>query len=262
MLMFKTIIKEIIEWILLIFGFLYWIVFGFSISLVSRVLYVILPPKKGILWGQYLLQKMFVVFIGYLKITHLLQLEDKQLSILAKQKGAAIIAPNHTALWDAIFIAHRIPDILCIMKGSILKNPILGGGARLAGYIPNNSTSQMLKLAISRLQAQDRLLIFPEGTRTKTEAQWLNPLKGGTALLAKHSGAPVIPIFIRSNTRFFEKGWPLYKKPKFPLKISIHVAEPVWIEKNESSQAFTQRLEQLYLKELSSPHRLQRIPYE
>jgi len=260
--MLKIIFKETLEWILLIFGFLYWIVVGFSISLLSRLLYSLLSKKTGILCGQYLLQKMFVVFIGYLKITNLLQLEDEQLSILAKQKGAAIIAPNHTALWDAIFIAHRIPDILCIMKGSILKNPILGGGARLAGYIPNNSTSQMLKLAISRLQAQDRLLIFPEGTRTKTEAQWLNPLKGGVALLAKHSGAPVIPVFIRSNTRFFEKGWPYYRKPTFPLKISITVSEPIWMAENESSQEFTQRLEQLYLKELSSAHCLRRGTYE
>lgn len=250
--------KSLWEWLLLIVGFIYWAVAGLSVTLIANLLTLLLPPRYALMSGRFILQKVFQLFIAYLKITGLLILEDSDLKALARQQGAVIIAPNHLALWDAVFIIARIPEVVCIMKGAILRNPFLGGGAKLAGYIPNDSISKMLKLAALRLQTQEKLLMFPEGTRTKSAAQWLNPLKGGVALLAKRTKVPVVPVFIRSNTRFFEKGWPLYRKPVFPLKISITVGEPVIFGKHETAQTFSQRLEQIYMAELASPHPLRR----
>ncbi|TXL18071.1 hypothetical protein BMR04_02675 [Methylococcaceae bacterium HT3] len=88
----------------------------------------------------------------------------------------------------------------------------------------------------------------------------MNPIQGGVALLAKQTSVPVIPVFIRSNSRFFEKGWPLYKKPEFPLKLSINVAEPVFMQQSETTQEFVQRLQKIYIDELSRPHPLRRAP--
>lgn len=252
-------IKYYWEWFLLLMGLLYWAITAPAISMLGTVLIVILPQKIALRCGRFLLQKDFQLFIFLLKITGLLILDDKELKSLAGRKEAIIIAPNHTALWDIVFIAAQVPEVVCVMKGSILNNPFLGGGARLAGYIPINSISQMLKLAVQRLKQNETLLMFPEGTRTKTDAQWLNPLKGGVALLAKRTKAPIIPVFIRSNTRFYEKGWPLYKKPKFPLKISFSVGKPVLKHEGESVQAFSQRLENIYLDELAKPHPLRRV---
>ncbi len=252
-------VKYCWEWFLLFLGLLYWAVVSIIISVLGMVLFAVLPQKMALACGRWLLSRAFRVFIGFLKISHLLILEDADLQSLAGHTEGMIIAPNHTALWDAVFIVARIPEAVCIMKGSIVMNPFLGGGARLAGYIPINSISQMLKIATQRLKQQETLLMFPEGTRTKTDAQWLNPLKGGVALLAKRANVPVVPIFIRSNTRFYEKGWPLYKKPQFPLRISMTVGEPVRVHANESAQAFGQRLEAIYLAELAQPHPLRRV---
>lgn len=251
-------IKYCWEWFLLFLGLLYWAVTATAISLTGTVLCWLLSQKYALTCGRFLLQKDFQFFIFLLKISGLLILEDEALKTLASRKGAMIVAPNHVALWDVVFVVAQVPELICVMKGSILRNPFLGGGARLAGYIPINSITQMLRLAKHQLNANEQLLMFPEGTRTKTDAQWLNPLKGGVALLAKQTKAPVIPVFIRSNTRFYEKGWPLYKKPEFPLKISISVGEPVKLEEGESVQAFGLRLEQIYIAELSSPHPLRR----
>ncbi len=251
-------IKYCWEWCLLFLGLLYWAVTAISISLTGTLLCWLLPQKYALLCGRFLLQKDFQLFVFLLKISGLLILEDDALKALAARKGAMIVAPNHVALWDIVFVVAQVPELICVMKGSIMRNPFLGGGARLAGYIPINSITQMLRLAKQQLKAGEQILMFPEGTRTKTDAQWLNPLKGGVALLAKQTQVPVIPVFIRSNTRFYEKGWPLYKKPEFPLKISIDVGEPVRLEKGESVQAFAQRLERIYIAELSSPHPLRR----
>lgn len=78
-------------------------------------------------------------------------------------------------------------------------------------------------------------------------------------MLAKQTGAAVIPIFMRSNTRFYEKGWPLYKKPVFPIRINIAVGEAVTMLPSETAIEFTRRLEEIYLQELSKPHPLRRM---
>ena len=251
-------IKYCWEWFLLFLGLVYWAVTSLFISLTGVVLAPLLPQKYALMCGRFLLKKDFQFFIFLLKISGLLILEDEQLKTLATRKGAMIVAPNHIALWDVVFVVAQIPNLICVMKGSILRNPFLGGAARLAGYIPINSITQMLRLAKEQLNIGEQLLMFPEGTRTKTDALWLNSLKGGVALLAKQTKAPVIPVFIRSNTRFYEKGWPLYKKPEFPLRISITVGEPIALEEGESVQAFAQRLEHIYISELSSSHPLRR----
>lgn len=252
-------IRNILEWVLLFLGLCYWAIASISISLVSALLYIILPNKQGLTCGRFLLQKDFQFFIFLLKISGLLILEDQELKRLSGYKNGVILAPNHTALWDVVFIIAKVPEALCIMKASIIKNPFLGGGAKLAGYIPINSITQMLKLSVKQLKKNETLLIFPEGTRTKTDAQWLNPLKGGVAVLAKQTGAAVIPIFMRSNTRFYEKGWPLYKKPVFPIRINIAVGEAVTMLPSETAIEFTRRLEEIYLQELSKPHPLRRM---
>ena len=240
-------------------GLLYWAVVGFSITLIGAVLYVLLPKKQTLPCGRFLLQKAFLLFIAYFKKAGLLELDDSALQTLADRKGAMIIAPNHIALWDAVFIIAKIPRTVCIMKGAILRNPFLGGGARLAGYIPNDATSQMLLAAVHQLKKGATLLLFPEGTRTKTKAQWLNPFQGAVGVLAKHSGAPVLPVFIRCNSRFYEKGWSLYRKPPFPIQLHFSVGEPIYFSAGETVQTFAARLEKLYLTELAKPHPLRRI---
>lgn len=239
-------------------GLLYWAVAGLSVTIAGIIFYTLLPQKYSRPCGRFILQKAFLIFIYYLKITRLLYLDDGALTVLKDYQGGAIIAPNHIALWDAVFIIAKIPETVCIMKGAILRNPFLGGGARLAGYIANDSSSQMLKAASKQLEQGEKLLLFPEGTRTKHEAQWLNPFQGAVAVIAKRTGVPVIPVYIRSNSRFFEKEWPLYKKPEFPLHISFELGEAVYFSKEDDVHSFTDKLQQHYLNVLSKPHPLRR----
>jgi 1-acyl-sn-glycerol-3-phosphate acyltransferase len=239
-------------------GLLYWAVAGLSITAFGSLLYAILPKKYSLPCGRFILQKAFLLFIAYFKAAGLLNLDDSALQSLADKKQAMIIAPNHISLWDAVFIIAKIPETVCIMKGAILRNPFLGGGARLAGYIPNDSTTQMLLAATHQAKKGEKLLLFPEGTRTKTDAQWLNPFQGAVAVIAKHAGVPVFPVFIRCNSRFYEKGWALYRKPPFPIQVSFEVGEAIVFAAGETVQTFTLRLELLYLAELAKPHPLRR----
>ncbi len=239
-------------------GFAYWGVAGLLITAISIPLILVLPCSAAKRLGRGMLHRTFRVFVRYLRATDLVHADLESLDALKNDPGAVIIAPNHTSLWDAVFVISKLPQPICIMKESILCNPFLGGGARLAGYIPNGSATGMIKAAAEALQHGGQLLLFPEGTRTRRDARWINPLRGGCALIARKAGVPVRPVFIRSNTRFLEKGWPLWKKPEFPIRVSIELGEPVMPGENESAHEFTKRLEAIFELNLSRAHKLRR----
>jgi 1-acyl-sn-glycerol-3-phosphate acyltransferase len=161
-------------------------------------------------------------------------------------------------LWDVVFIISRMPDAICVIKESILNNLFLGGGSRLSGYISNAGTSSMVRAASESLQRGGQLLLFPEGTRTHVNARWVNPLKGGCALIAKRAGVPIYPVFIRSDTRYLQKGWPLWRRPVFPIHMSLELGEPLLPIDGETAHDLNERLQAVYEQELSRPHPLRR----
>jgi 1-acyl-sn-glycerol-3-phosphate acyltransferase len=239
-------------------GFLYWGTFGLLFTLVSLPLRIMLPRRRAEILGRTLLHHAFRLFVGYLRVTRLVKVDLDSLKPLKSRNEPLIIAPNHTSLWDAVFVIACLPQPICIMKDSILRNPFLGGGARLAGYIPNGKSSRLVRQAAEALDRGGQLLLFPEGTRTRRDRRWINPLRGGCALIARRAEVAVLPVFVRSNTRFLEKDWPLWKRPQFPLQLSFELGEPMHPEKGESAKDFTNRLEQVYTTNLSRPHKLRR----
>jgi 1-acyl-sn-glycerol-3-phosphate acyltransferase len=240
-------------------GLLYWLVFGGLLTLAGGPLHLVLPRETGKRLGRFLLRHLFRSFVVYLRLARLVILESGGLGFLEKSPAACIVAPNHTSLWDVVFLVARMPRAVCVMKQSILNNPVLGGGARLAGYIPNDSRTRVIRAAAEALENGGQLLLFPEGTRTRREARWINPLAGGCAIIALRSGAPVLPVFIRSDTRYLEKGWPLWKRPVFPIHIRIDAGDPLTPHPGESTQEFTSRLQSVFEAELSQPHPLRRL---
>ena len=239
-------------------GLSYWAFFGGLLTLIGGPLHWLLPRRPGERLGRFLLHHLFRWFVVFLKWAGLVKIDSSGLDTLGKSGQPLIAAPNHIALWDAVFIIARFPSAVCVMKKSILRNPVLGGGARLAGYIANDGTTRMIRNAEKSLEGGGHLLLFPEGTRTKPDARWINPLKGGCAIIALRAKVPIHPLFIRSNTRFLEKGWPLWRRPAFPIHIRIDAGEPLFPKPGESAQSLTRRLEAVFENELSQPHPLRR----
>ena len=242
----------------MVLGILYWGIFGGLLTLIGGPLHAILPRRAGERLGRFFLHHLFRLFVALLRMANLVKADTSALERLGKSGNSFIVAPNHIALWDAVFIIARLPQAVCVMKKSILRNPVLGGGARLAGYIANDGTTRMIRNAAKSLADGGQLLLFPEGTRTRPGVRWINPLKGGCAIIALRAQVPVHPVFIRSNTRFLEKGWPLWKRPVFPIHIRIETGEPLIPQPGESSQAFTKRLAAVFENELSKPDPLRR----
>ena len=254
----RSLVRVALDWLAMTGALLYWGILGLLVTIICGTLSFALPRKAGERFGRQVHHYIFRYFVVYLDATGLLKVDLSALEKLGRISTPIIVAPNHASLWDAVFIIARLPQAICVMKNAILRNPFLGGGSRLSGYIPNGATPRMIRDAADALRRGGQLLLFPEGTRTRPCERWINPLKGGCALIALRARVPVYPVFIRSNTRFLQKGWPLWRPPTFPIEIDISVGEPLLPEGDESASKFTRRLQRVYDQELAKSHPLRR----
>jgi 1-acyl-sn-glycerol-3-phosphate acyltransferase len=194
-----------------------WLVFGVVSllwSLPAALLRLLLPPRLGASFGQYAIMAGFRPFVAYMEAVGIVRCDLSALDAL-RAEGALVIAPNHPTLLDAVLIISRLPRVVCIVKAPIWDNPFLGGGARLGGYLRNDAGLQLTKRAACAVKAGVPLLIFPEGTRTLQPP--IDAFKGGFALIAAQSRAPIQTVFIECSAPFLGKGWPWYRKPVFPV---------------------------------------------
>jgi len=224
---------------------LYFGVAGVAFTCVSVLLYPLLPQRAGERFGRQAIGFIFRTYLAVLRAIGLMKLDLRALDALRGAPGV-IIAPNHPCLLDAVFVISRVPQVGCIMKAAICDNPVLGGGARLSGYIRNDSPRSMVRLAARALRRGETLLVFPEGTRTRGDG--LTRFKGGFALIAKHAQAPIQTVFFETNSPFLRKGWPLLRKPDFPLVYRARLGRRFVAEGNVHQ--FVAGLETYYREEL------------
>src|SRR5206468_3861127 len=111
--------------------------------------------------------------------------------------GPAVYIANHPGLLDAPFILSRLPDAFCIFKPAIMRNPVLGPAALMAGYASGDNGVDLIRDVASRIDAGRSLLIFPEGTRTAANVN-LNPFKPGFAVIAARARVPIRLILIHA----------------------------------------------------------------
>lgn len=245
----KKFVKTLIapyEYFVLYGGLLLFAVICLAWSLLAGVLRHLMPEKTGKRVGQYAIMLAFRIYLTAVRMSGLVKCDLSALDGLRNQ-GGIIIATNHPSLIDVVLIASRLPRIVCILKAGLLDNPLLGGGARMAGYIRNDSGGKLIRQSVAAVHAGNQLLIFPEGTRT--ESSPVNEFKGGFGLIASKGAVPIQTVFIETNSPFLGKRWPLLKKPEFPLTYRVRLGRR--FEISGDVKPFVDELEQYYRQQLS-----------
>lgn len=105
---------------------------------------------------------------------------------------------------------------------------------------------KVIKEGIDLLKSGSSIVIFPEGTRSKTEE--MLPFKKGSLKLATKSGVPVVPFAIKGTDDVFENnGFNL--KPKtiyFIMGEPILLSEIEDINKDNHTQYIRDIIESMY----------------
>ncbi|HMC13534.1 MAG TPA: lysophospholipid acyltransferase family protein [Gallionellaceae bacterium] len=191
---------------------------GVLFSLLAAAIYPFLPRRFGARLGRLLVTCIFWPYLVFIQSTGLFKCDISALDALSNDESIIIVS-NHPGLIDVVLVCSRLTNIVCIMKKEIQENILFGGCARLAGYICNDSTGNMVRVAVDELKQGGQLLIFPEGTRTVMHP--VNKFTGAFALIARRAGVPVQTVFIEYTSAFLGKGWPLWRKPQFPLTFRV-----------------------------------------
>lgn len=226
-------------------GLLLFAAWGLLWTLASSLMYLLLPRRWHHSIGQRAIHLQFRAYLNFLRASGIVFIDTRELVAL-RESGPMVIAPNHPSLLDAVLVISELSQVNCIMKAKIWDNPLLGGGARLAGYIRNDAPKQMVRDAAAALRAGRSLLVFPEGTRTVRGP--INHFKGGFALIAKHANVPVQTVFIETDTKFLGKRWPLLRKPEFPFTFRVRVGERFQV--NGDVKQFVEQLETYFRQQL------------
>ncbi len=122
---------------------------------------------------------------------------------------AAMYAGNHRSIFDLVLTAPLLPrPFVIVAKQELGKIPLLHFWmTRIHCLFLNRKDikagAQMVTDAANAMKDGASVLIFPEGTRTKTEGK-LGEFKGGSFKIAIRSGAPVVPVTIIGSGNIFE----------------------------------------------------------
>ncbi|MBI4727633.1 1-acyl-sn-glycerol-3-phosphate acyltransferase, partial [candidate division TA06 bacterium] len=108
---------------------------------------------------------------------------------------------NHIALIDTVFVGSCIRRETAFMaKKELFGFPPLRALITCHNAFPirrGGWDSQAIRLLKEKLNQGLAVLVFPEGTRSKTE-NFLDP-KPGIGFLVRQNGVPVVPCFIRGT---------------------------------------------------------------
>jgi 1-acyl-sn-glycerol-3-phosphate acyltransferase len=204
-------------------------------------LYFILPRRLGTAIGRRGIMTGFRIYAWSLSVTRTYRLDLRDIDTL-KEGPPLILAPNHPCLIDALLILTRHPNIVCVMKAALMRNVFLGSGSRLARYVRNESSRQMVKESVAHLREGGVLLLFPEGTRTTREP--INSLVGSVGLIAKHARVPVQTLVIETDSPYLSKGWPLFRRPELPIIYRVRLGKR--FDPPSDVAAFTAELDRYY----------------
>ncbi len=216
-------------------------------NVIAFLLYPILGERVGRRVGRAGIAYGYRLFWTSASATGIIRLEASDLDRLRSEPDGLIITANHPSLLDGLMIAARLPRSCCIMKASLMRNPFLGAGARLARYICNDQPIAMVKGAVADLRSGGQLIIFPEGTRTVGGP--LNSFQPGMTLIAKLAAAPVQTVFIETRSPYLSKGWPIWRKPPLPIVFHVRLGERFLPESDHAG--LLRRIERYFLDELA-----------
>ena len=122
--------------------------------------------------------------------------------------GRTVVVSNHESNADPFLVSFLPWEMKWLGKANLFKIPVVGWSMWLAGDIPvrrgeRDSAAEAMGRCAKWLDKGMPVMIFPEGTRSKTEE--LLPFKDGAFRLAIETGADILPLAVSGTRRALPK---------------------------------------------------------
>jgi 1-acyl-sn-glycerol-3-phosphate acyltransferase len=237
-------------------------VFGSLAVVLSATLFPVLrlisrDAEAGRVRIQRAMRWIFGFFAGMMKFVGVIDYEFRGLERLPRAGQGYLIVANHPTLIDVVLLISRLPQVDCIVKEALWRNPFLRWPVAWAGYIPNRSGEELIAECAANLRAGRSLLVFPEGTRT-VPGHGL-AMKRGAAQIAVASRADILPVTISCEPLMLAKTQPWHSAPFGPGQFIVSVGEPIaaadyapeGMPQSLAARAVNRRLEAYFTQSLS-----------
>ena len=176
------------------------------------ILYYILVPFAWLLWH-----------IGFR-----IHVEGRENLKKVQTKGC-ILAPTHVSAIDPVFIVvtRWSRRMIVFAKKELFEiNALLTWFFRCCGAVCVRGTKDemaAIEQTVEKCRNGETLLIFPEGTRNKTQDTFL-PFHEGSFKIAEKANVPIIPMTIVNSAAVFEDHFPKIKK----ATVVIEYGKPIY----------------------------------
>lgn len=140
---------------------------------------------------------------------------------------AVVFCSNHQSNVDPPVLFRALHRRLHILyKAELRKIPVLGRVIEAGGFIPverdnRDAAFASIERAAESIRSGNSFLIFPEGTRSKTDE--LLPFKKGGFVMACSAQAPIVPVAITGGRAAMRKGSAII----YPVHVTVRIGRPI-----------------------------------
>jgi 1-acyl-sn-glycerol-3-phosphate acyltransferase len=194
-------------------------------------LYVTLVAPPGMLLALLFRWKGLLYLLGHGGVRLALFLSGIRYRVSGRERiplgRAAVYCSNHQSNVDPPVLFDALhPRMHILYKHEIDRIPLLARAFRHGGFIPidrrnKESAARSIEAGARSIRSGNSFLIFPEGTRSKTDE--LLPFKKGGFRMAIAAQAPVVPVAVQGGRAAMRRGSWIIR----PVLVDIRVGAPV-----------------------------------
>lgn len=194
-------------------------------------LYVLIVGPIGMAAAILFKAKGLLYELGHVGVTLALGCAGIRYRVIGREHipadTAVVFCSNHQSNVDPPVLFKALHRRLHILYKAELSNlPILGRVLQIGGFIPvprenRDEAFRAIERAAASIRAGNSFLIFPEGTRSRTDE--LLPFKKGGFVMAIEAQAPIVPVAVSGGRASMRKGSWIVR----PVEVAVRVGQPI-----------------------------------
>lgn len=173
-------------------------------------------------------------------VLRILRIVDHQPRALARALPTepCVMVANHPTLMDISGLLAAEAELVFPVKPALYRSywarALLQGAGEFEGAGPEGiGVHQMIEEGVRRVKAGQRVIIFPEGTRSPEGG--LHPFGRAAFEIALRAGVPIVPIVITCRPSYLDKRVGLFDPPSELPRLRFRVLPPIHADASGSS---------------------------